>query len=553
MWDYNIDIAKELQDKGVDEVQFDYIRFPSDGDIGSITWRFRKPGMGKMEALESFLAKARESLSIPISTDVYGYCGWARISNWVAQNIEMYSRYVDVIQPMFYPSHFPRDFLGTMEYLPRAKYIYEEGTKRSAYIVEGRSVIRPYVQAFRIGAETCFTPAVYSTYLLNQVNGDAGGRRIGIHALERIQRLLHGHRAPGADHRGEQGGGGSAVKSGSAAAIVAALVLAGCATTAPPQTGGGPTSADEQIQQAARLAAFGTPDSLAGAARILSTDSALRDARAAGLQTIGAALYASLFPALESPFPKATPSSTDAAFAAFPFFAAVMPALGALENPAPPDAAALDGLETDLTHADALMADSPLPPYLRGEIRLQRSQPAEARALFEASLSRAPGFSPAALKLSALILAGGGAAAELPLLQKLAAGLPTSAMRLDVLARAYLAAGKPDQAADAAAQGLLRCSGRPAFRDAQGPGVGRDGQLVSGRAGPRCPRAARARRCRGSSGRGPAPRRAGREQRRGFAASRPTPGHGFLPTLPSPSFRVGYFWKRERRMKASQP
>jgi hypothetical protein len=179
VWDYNIAIAKELQDKGVDEVQFDYIRFPSDGDLGRITWRYRREGMGKLEALESFLAKARESLYIPISTDVYGYCGWARISNWVAQNIETYSRYVDVIQPMFYPSHFPRDFLGSMDYMPRAKYIYEEGTKRSAYIVEGRSIIRPYIQAFRIGGELAFTPPVYSTYLLNQVKGSLEGAGSG--------------------------------------------------------------------------------------------------------------------------------------------------------------------------------------------------------------------------------------------------------------------------------------------------------------------------------------------------------------------------------------
>jgi hypothetical protein len=179
VWDYNIAIAQELQDHGVDEVQFDYIRFPSDGDLGRITWRYRRPGMGKLEALESFLAKAREALSIPISTDVYGYCGWARISNWVGQNIEMYSRYVDVIQPMFYPSHFPRDFLGSMAYLPRAEYIYQEGTRRSAYIVEGRSIIRPYVQAFRIGGELNFTPQVYTTYLVNQVEGTLRGAARG--------------------------------------------------------------------------------------------------------------------------------------------------------------------------------------------------------------------------------------------------------------------------------------------------------------------------------------------------------------------------------------
>jgi hypothetical protein len=179
VWDYNIGIAKELQDHGVDEVQFDYIRFPSDGNIGGITWRFRRPNMGKLEALESFLAKARENLSFPISTDVYGYAGWARISNWVAQNIETYSRYVDVIQPMFYPSHFPQDFLGTMQYLPRAEYIYEEGTRRSAYITEGRAVIRPYVQSFRIGGELKFPPAVYSAYLLNQVEGTLAGAGSG--------------------------------------------------------------------------------------------------------------------------------------------------------------------------------------------------------------------------------------------------------------------------------------------------------------------------------------------------------------------------------------
>jgi len=179
VWDYNIAIARELQDRGVDEVQFDYIRFPSDGDLSRITWRHRREGMGKLEALESFLAKARESLTIPISTDVYGYCGWARISNWVAQNIEMYSRYVDVIQPMFYPSHFPRDFLGSMAYLPRAQYIYQEGTRRSAYIVEGRSIIRPYVQAFRIGGELAFTPSVYTTYLVDQVQGALQGAAEG--------------------------------------------------------------------------------------------------------------------------------------------------------------------------------------------------------------------------------------------------------------------------------------------------------------------------------------------------------------------------------------
>jgi hypothetical protein len=118
-------------------------------------------------------------VTIPIGTDVYGYCGWARISGWVAQNIEEISRYVDVISPMYYPSHFPQDFLGSMQYIPRAGYIYKEGGDRASRIVEGRCLIRPYVQAFRLGGELKFTRAVYTNYLISQIQGTLQGASSG--------------------------------------------------------------------------------------------------------------------------------------------------------------------------------------------------------------------------------------------------------------------------------------------------------------------------------------------------------------------------------------
>jgi Flp pilus assembly protein TadD len=200
---------------------------------------------------------------------------------------------------------------------------------------------------------------------------------------------------------------------------------------------------------------MGSPVSLAYAARILDAQGVQGDPRAAGLRHIGSTLYARLFPDLRSPFPAGTQASDDAALAAFPFLAAVMPALNALDQPGTLDDAALASFETALARADVLITGSALPPYLRGEIRIRRSRPAEARAFFETSLARLPGFYPSALKLSGLIIAGGSAPSELPRLQQLAAALPTPAMRLAALSRAYLAAGKPDEAADAAAQGLL--------------------------------------------------------------------------------------------------
>jgi len=177
VWDYNIQIARELEQRGLDEVQFDYIRFPSDGDLRPARYRYRKPGMEKTEAIESFIKKARSQLSLPISTDLYGFNSWYRMGNWIGQDIAMLSNYVDVICPMYYPSHFPSDFLGGDDYIDRAFELYKKGTERARHIAGPGSHIRPYVQAFLIGRELAMEEEEYERYLNRQLEGirDAGG------------------------------------------------------------------------------------------------------------------------------------------------------------------------------------------------------------------------------------------------------------------------------------------------------------------------------------------------------------------------------------------
>jgi hypothetical protein len=170
-WSYNLAIAEELQERGVDEIQFDYIRFPSDGNLSQIHYRYRREGMNPIDALESFLTRAREVIHIPISTDLYGFNSWHRMGNWIGQSIVVLADYVDVICPMFYPSHFPRDFMKDEPYLERGRKIYQEGTTRAAFMVGSRSIVRPYVQAFLIGGELAMGPAEYSQYLTNQIEG----------------------------------------------------------------------------------------------------------------------------------------------------------------------------------------------------------------------------------------------------------------------------------------------------------------------------------------------------------------------------------------------
>ena len=171
VWDYNVDVAEELAARGVDEIQFDYIRFPSDGPVERAGYRYRRPGMRRMDAIESFLALARERLEVPISTDLFGFNSWYRAGNFIGQDIDVLSEYADVISPMFYPSHFPSHFLGDRSYTERAYAIYETGVRRAQRMVRGRAHIRPYVQAFLIGRELRMEEEEYGRYLTRQLDG----------------------------------------------------------------------------------------------------------------------------------------------------------------------------------------------------------------------------------------------------------------------------------------------------------------------------------------------------------------------------------------------
>jgi hypothetical protein len=115
--------------------------------------------------------RAREMLVVPISTDLYGYNCWYRMGNWIGQNIEMLSEYIDVICPMYYPSHFPLDFLSKLSYLDRAKVIYHDGTDRAYFNTRYRSLIRPYVQAFLLGRELEIYKETYPEYMKKQMEG----------------------------------------------------------------------------------------------------------------------------------------------------------------------------------------------------------------------------------------------------------------------------------------------------------------------------------------------------------------------------------------------
>lgn len=149
VWEYDVAIAQELVRLGFDEIQFDYIRFPTDGlNIGDAQFRAQSKGMDKESALISFLSYARENISAPIGIDIYGANGWYRSGTRTGQDVELLAEYVDVICPMFYPSHFENSFLNYAPYPERPYRIYYYGTYRNTIMGRGSIIVRPWVQAF---------------------------------------------------------------------------------------------------------------------------------------------------------------------------------------------------------------------------------------------------------------------------------------------------------------------------------------------------------------------------------------------------------------------
>ncbi len=176
IWAYNAAVANEAVARGFDEVQFDYIRFPTDGvNLGDASFRWRDAGMDKESALMSFLGYVRENVKAPIGIDIYGANGWYRSGVRTGQDVELLARYADVICPMFYPSHFEQDFLAHEPAVERPYRIYKLGTLRADAIGRGRVLIRPYVQAFNLG--TSYDAAYYdASYVAREAAGvrDAG-------------------------------------------------------------------------------------------------------------------------------------------------------------------------------------------------------------------------------------------------------------------------------------------------------------------------------------------------------------------------------------------
>lgn len=123
VWDYNIAIAKEILDRGIDEVNFDYIRFASDGKLSDIKHPIWDEKTLKTRIIRDFFKYLREQLpNAQLSADLFGLVTVNTDGLGIGQHLEYALPYFDAISPMVYPSHYFKGFIG---YDNPAAYPYE--------------------------------------------------------------------------------------------------------------------------------------------------------------------------------------------------------------------------------------------------------------------------------------------------------------------------------------------------------------------------------------------------------------------------------------------
>ena len=167
--DYNIDIAKEAISLGFDEIQFDYVRFPT-AKADKVNYGENMPE--KTDTITEFLKRAAEEIKsvnadAAVSADVFGIIAESeKDGNAIGQQLERLGLYIDYLSPMIYPSHYANNSKGTMGNgvgqkingvhfthpdLEPYNVVYQSllKVKTRTDAVEGyKAIIRPYLQDF---------------------------------------------------------------------------------------------------------------------------------------------------------------------------------------------------------------------------------------------------------------------------------------------------------------------------------------------------------------------------------------------------------------------
>ena len=174
VWDYIIQIARDSYASGFDEIQFDYIRFPTDGNLQDISYPFFDSAiLTRADQMKQFYVYMGKELGgqVPISADLFGLTTTALDDMGMGQIFENVAPHFDFISPMVYPSHYAA---GSYGYQDPNLYPYEivkaaldGGVAKLSAASTSPNKLRPWLQDFDYGGRydaTAVRAQINATY-----------------------------------------------------------------------------------------------------------------------------------------------------------------------------------------------------------------------------------------------------------------------------------------------------------------------------------------------------------------------------------------------------
>lgn len=166
---YNFGIMREAIRAGVDEVQFDYIRFPARADL---VYTHEKKDVQKIDVLKRFLMDARAVTSqehVKLGIDVFGFSVVNRGDMGIGHLFAELAQHIDVISPMLYPSHYYSGNFGFDRPQDHPFEVVKRSVEEATRIAPSICIIRPWIQDF--GWNTPLYRADAPAYVLEQIKG----------------------------------------------------------------------------------------------------------------------------------------------------------------------------------------------------------------------------------------------------------------------------------------------------------------------------------------------------------------------------------------------
>jgi hypothetical protein len=163
LWTPNLDLAVEAASAGFDEIQYDYIRFPTDGDLSTMDFGQPYTQEARQSAIEGFLAESRRRLLLTgarQSADVFGFAMVVDDDVGIGQHFASIAEHVDYLSPMVYPSHYSDGQFGLPGHPNEFPHeIVDISLQGGVDRLGGHSLqIRPWLQDFDLYGMTPYGP-----------------------------------------------------------------------------------------------------------------------------------------------------------------------------------------------------------------------------------------------------------------------------------------------------------------------------------------------------------------------------------------------------------